>query len=158
FFPARAAMSITPIEMLRQSLFVMKSAGSYYRAFIAGLVSIAASLLLLSGAATFEGAGLVASVFAFLGAALLMPQGTLWGTRWAAPLLRRLFHLLGFLAADNIAKFPQRTALTVVALAGALAMMVSSSSIVLGIKVRSAEWMEEAFPFDCTVNSLDYSA
>jgi putative ABC transport system permease protein len=158
FFPARAAMSITPIEMLRQSLFVMKSAGSYYRAFVAGLLSLGLSFLLLAGAATFEGAGLVASFFAFLGAALLMPQLTLWGSTSARPLLRRAFHLLGFLAADNIAKFPQRTALTVVALAGALAMMVSSSSIVLGIKVRSAEWMEEAFPFDCTVNTIDYSA
>jgi putative ABC transport system permease protein len=158
FFPARAAMSITPIEMLRQSLFVMKSASGYYRAFVAGLLSLGASLLLLGGAATFEGAGLVASFFAFLGAALIMPQVTLWGSVSARPLLRRAFHLLGFLAADNIGKFPQRTALTVVALAGALAMMVSSSSIVLGIKVRSAEWMEEAFPFDCTVNTIDYSA
>src|SRR6185436_13272826 len=112
----------------------------------------------LAGAATFEGVGLVASFFAFLGAALVMPQMTLWASRGTRPLLRRVFHLLGFLAADNIAKFPQRTALTVVALAGALAMMVSSSSIVLGIKVRSAEWMEEAFPFDCTVNTIDYSA
>jgi putative ABC transport system permease protein len=158
FFPARAAMSITPIEMLRQSLFVMKSAESYYRAFVSGLVSLGVSLALLLGIATFEGAGLVASFFAFLGAALIMPQITLWGSCSARPLLRRAFHLLGFLAADNIAKFPQRTALTVVALAGALAMMVSSSSIVLGIKVRSAEWMEEAFPFDCTVNTIDYNA
>jgi putative ABC transport system permease protein len=158
FFPARAAMSITPIEMLRQSLFVMKSAGSYYRAFVAGLGSLGISLLLLGGVATFEGVGLVASFFAFLGAALIMPQLTLWASTSARPLLRRAFHLLGFLAADNIAKFPQRTALTVVALAGALAMMVSSSSIVLGIKVRSSEWMEEAFPFDCTVNAIDYSA
>jgi putative ABC transport system permease protein len=158
FFPARAAMSISPIEMLRQSLFVMKSAGNYYRAFASGLLSLGVSLLLLLGAVTFEGSGLVASFFAFLGAALILPQVTLWGSAAAGPLLRRVFHLLGFLAADNIAKFPQRTALTVVALAGALAMMVSSSSIVLGIKARSAEWMEEAFPFDCTVNSIDYSS
>src|SRR5213078_4568443 len=99
---------------------VMKSAASYLRAFAAGLVSLGLSLLLLGGAATFEGVGLVASVFAFLGAALIMPQLTLWGSVSARPFLRRAFHLLGFLAADNIAKFPQRTALTVVALAGAL--------------------------------------
>src|SRR6185503_6676978 len=104
------------------------------------------------------GAALIASFFAFLGAGLVMPQLTLWIGRAAMPVLRRTFHLLGFLAADNIVKFPQRTALTVIALAGALAMMVSSSSIVLGIKVRSAEWMEDAFPFDVTVSATDYTA
>jgi putative ABC transport system permease protein len=157
-FPARSAMSITPIEMLRLSLFVMKSAGSFYRAFGVGVVSILLSLFLIAGPLDFEGVGLVGSFFAFLGAALVMPQLTLWASRRAMPMLHRVFHLLGFLAADNISKFPQRTALTVIALAGALAMMVSSSSIVLGIKVRSAEWMEDAFPFDCTATATDYSA
>src|SRR6185503_18258458 len=104
------------------------------------------------------GAALIASFFAFLGAGLVMPQLTLWIGRAAMPVLRRTFHLLGFLAADNIVKFPQRTALTVIALAGALAMMVSSSSIVRGIKVRSSDWMEDAFPFDVTVSATDYSA
>lgn len=158
YFPAKSAMSITPIEMLRQSLFVMKSAGSFYRAFGVGAVSIVLAVFLIAGPLDFEGVGLVGSFFAFLGAALVMPQLTLWASRQAMPHLHRLFHLLGFLAADNISKFPQRTALTVIALAGALAMMVSSSSIVLGIKVRSAEWMEDAFPFDCTVTATDYSA
>ncbi|HZE98806.1 MAG TPA: ABC transporter permease, partial [Planctomycetota bacterium] len=106
----------------------------------------------------FENVGLICSFFAFLGAALIMPQSTLWAGRAARPLLRRVSELCGFLAADNIAKYPQRTALTVIAMAGALAMMVSSSSIVTGIKVRSAEWMEDALPFDCTVNSIDYAS
>lgn len=157
-FPARTAMAITPIEMLRQNLFVMASVDRFYRAFAVGLASIVVALVLLVGPFAFEGVGLVASFFAFLGAALVMPQATLWSSGLLRPMLHRLFRLLGFLAADNVAKFPQRTALTVVALAGALAMMVSSSSIVLGIKVRSAEWMEDAFPFDCTVRASDFSA
>lgn len=156
FFPARAAMSITPIEMLRQGMYTMKAAGTYFRAFGVGFVSIVVALVLIAGPFRFEGVGLVASFFAFLGAALVMPQMTLWGSRLARPILRRAFNLCGFLAADNISKFPQRTALTVIALAGALAMMVSAASIVVGIKVRSQEWMEDAFPFDCTVNAVDY--
>ncbi|MBI3855214.1 MAG: ABC transporter permease, partial [Planctomycetes bacterium] len=151
-------MSITPIEMLRQSLFVMKAASSYYRAFFIGAASVGLSLFLMTGLLTFEGVGLIASFFAFLGAALLMPQVTLWASRWSMPLLHRVFRLLGLLAADNISKFPQRTALTVIALAGALAMMISSSSLLSGIKARSAEWMEDAFPFDCTVTATDYAA
>ena len=158
YFPARSAMSITPIEMLRQSLYVMTSASNYFRSFAIGIVLILVSLGMMAGALHFEGVGLIGSFFAFLGAALLMPQVTLWTSRWTRPLFERLFHLLGFLATDNISKFPQRTALTVIALAGALAMMVSSSSIVLGIKVRSSEWMEDAFPFDVTVSATDYSA
>jgi putative ABC transport system permease protein len=158
YFPARAAMRVTPIEMLRQNLYVMASAPHYLRSFGCGIASMAFSLILISGRIPFEGVGLIGSFFAFLGAALAMPQLTLWISRWTRPLFERLFHLLGFLAADNISKFPQRTALTVIALAGALAMMVSSASIVLSIKVRSAEWMEDAFPFDVTVSATDYAA
>jgi putative ABC transport system permease protein len=157
FFPARAAMSITPIEMLRSSVLLMKSADRYTRTFVSGLLCIAASLFFVLGPPRFEGVGLIASFFAFLGAGLVMPQLTLWIGRAAMPAMRRAFRLLGFLAADNLVKFPQRTALTVIALAGALAMMVSSSSMVSGIKVRSAEWMEDAFPFDCTVSTIDYN-
>ena len=157
-FPANAAMSISPLDMLRQGLFKMRAAGGYLRSFIVGGVSLAIALALMSETLRFEHVGLVASFFAFLGAALVMPQITLWVSRLAGPLLRRFSELTGFLAADNIAKYPQRTALTVIALAGALAMMVSSTSIVSGIKHRSAEWMDDALPFDCTVNSIDYAS
>ncbi|HUR37853.1 MAG TPA: FtsX-like permease family protein [Planctomycetota bacterium] len=157
-FPAGAAMSISPLDMLRQGLNTMRAAGGYFRTFLIGLASLAISLAMLSDSLRFENVGLVASFFAFLGAALIMPQATLWVSKAGEPMLRRFSELLGFLAADNIAKYPQRTALTVIALAGALAMMVSSSSIVTGIKVRSAEWMEDALPFDCTVNSIDYAS
>lgn len=157
-FPAGAAMSISPLDMLRQGLFKMRAAGGYFRTFLIGTVSLAVSLAMMADALRFENVGLVASFFAFLGAALMMPQVTLWVSRAASPLLRQVSDLCGFLAADNIAKYPQRTALTVIALAGALAMMVSSSSIVSGIKARSGEWMEDALPFDCTVNSIDYAS
>lgn len=157
-FPAGAAMSISPLDMLRQGLFTMRAARGYFRSFFAGLVSLAISLALLQPSLEFQNVGLVCSFFAFLGAALVMPQATLWASRAASPLLRRVSELLGFLASDNIAKHPQRTALTVIALAGALAMMISSTSIVAGIKYRSAEWMEDALPFDCTVNSIDYAS
>jgi len=157
-FPAGAAMRISPLDMLRQGLFTMRAAGGYFRSFLVGLGSLAASLAMMSDALSFDNVGLVASFFAFLGAALIMPQITLWVSRSVSPLLRRYSDLCGFLAADNIAKYPQRTALTVIALAGAIAMMVSSSSIVSGIKVRSVEWMEDALPFDCTVNAIDYAS
>ncbi len=158
YFPARAAMSITPVEMLREGVFKMHAAGRYRAAFVAGLVSIAASIGALAGPFRFENVGLVASFFAFLGAALIMPQVAFWTTHGARPILRRLFNLSGFLAADNLGKYPQRTALTVIALAGSLAMMVASSSIIIGIRERSREWMADALPFDCTVNAVDYSS
>jgi putative ABC transport system permease protein len=158
FWPANAAMSISPLDMLRQGLFKMRAAGRMFQSFIAGAVLLGAGLALLTEPLRFENVGLFASFACFLGMALIMPQVTLWATKAASPFLRRFSELCGFLAADNIAKYPQRTALTVIALAGALAMMVSSSSLVTGIKARSAEWMDDALPFDCTVNSIDYGS
>ena len=158
FWPASAAMSISPLDMLRQGLFKMRAAGRMLQGFIAGLILLGAGLAIMAEPLRFENVGLVASFACFLGTALMMPQLTLWASKAAGPLLRRFSELCGFLAADNIAKYPQRTALTVIALAGALAMMVSSSSIVTGIKVRSSEWMDDALPFDCTVNSIDYGS
>jgi len=50
YFPARSAMSITPIEMLRQNLFVMSSVSNYLRSFAVGIASILVSLALIGGA------------------------------------------------------------------------------------------------------------
>ncbi|HEV3026291.1 MAG TPA: FtsX-like permease family protein, partial [Planctomycetota bacterium] len=46
-FPANVAMSISPLDMLRQGLFTMRAAGGYFRTFLIGLVSLAVSFLLL---------------------------------------------------------------------------------------------------------------
>jgi putative ABC transport system permease protein len=158
FLPGRQAMSIAPVEMLRQSTFLAGRAPGYRRSFAAGAVLVVLAGALVAGTLRFENVGLVACVLAFSGVALLLPQVTLWTSRLARPLLGRCFRIGGVLGADNLARAPQRTALTVITMAGAVAMMVTTASIILGFKVRGAEWLEEALPFDCQVSGTDYNA
>jgi len=65
--------------------------------------------------------------------------------------------LKGFLAADNMIKFPQRTALTAVTLGGALAMMVATATLVEGFRAATSAWITQALPFDLAVMSTDFS-
>jgi putative ABC transport system permease protein len=158
FFPGRQAMAITPVEMLRQGSFLAGRASGYFRSFFVGAGLVVLSAVAVAGRAGFENVGLVACALAFTGAGLVLPQLTLWGSRLARPFLGRFFRLGGILAADNLARSPQRTALTVIAMAGALAMMVTTSSIILGFKERGDVWLEEALPFDCQISGTDYNS
>jgi putative ABC transport system permease protein len=158
FFPARQAMSITPIEMLRQGLYENRPSSGIRTAFWLGALAIGLAIAGVAGPVRFPNIGLFTCVLAFLGAALVLPEITRDLSRVTQPLFRRLFSLAGFLAADNLAKFPQRTALTVTALAGALAMMVASTAMITSIKVHGSRWLDEALPFDCQVTSVNYDA
>ena len=48
-------------------------------------------------------------------------------------------------------RYPQRSALTVVALGGALALMMTSASIVGGFHEATRTWLEVALPFDLSI-------
>ncbi len=157
FFPARGAMNIMPIELLRQGLYRINMKLGYLREFWLGIAAIIISAIIWYVKPTFTNAGLGSAVLSFSGAAFIMPQMAFWVARAARPILGRAFDIPAYLAADNISKFPQRTALTVIALAGALAMMISASAIILSFKVRGQKWMEDTFPFDCSINATDLS-
>ncbi|HLF94378.1 MAG TPA: FtsX-like permease family protein [Planctomycetota bacterium] len=158
YFPGRQAMSISPVEMLRQGVLQVRSGSGYGRSLVVGLLFIAFAVAATARAFSFENVGLAAAFFAFLGAALVLPQVTIWTLRAARPVMGRCFRLGGALAADNLAKAPQRTALTVIALSGALAMMVCAAAIIVGFKVRQARWLHDALPFDCQVTASNYEA
>ena len=83
--------------------------------------------------------------------ALLLPQVTIVVSRALRTPLRRWFSAEGFLAADNVLRYPQRSALTVVALGGALALMMTSASIVGGFHEATRTWLEVALPFDLSI-------
>mgnify|MGYP000630993226 CR=1 FL=1 len=157
YVPARQAMTVSPIEMIRHGGLPTRGGGRCGLSCAVGL-----ACLLLAAADTrfpvFPGAGLAGAFFAFLGCALVLPQLMLWGARLMQGTLARVFRLPGRLAADNLAMHPQRSALTATALAGTLALMISAAAIILGFKVHSARWMEEAFAFDYTVTAADLSA
>jgi putative ABC transport system permease protein len=155
FFPSRRALRVPPVDLIRQEAMTRAAAERFGATFAVGLASIAAGIALPLLAPALPNAGLASAFLAFLGAGLAMPRISVAASRAVRPLLRRLFRLEGFLAADNLAKAPQRTALTVVALAGALGMLVATSAIIESFKVRGRRWIEEAFPFHVSVNPVD---
>jgi putative ABC transport system permease protein len=159
-FPALDATRIAPVELLRQGTWQYRASPKYFRSFVFGATFLAADCLALATtAARINPFGILAIMTSsFLAFALIGPQCTLWIARALRPALRRLLRLEGYLAADNLAKFPQRTALTIVAFAGAISVMVASGTLVHSMKTASEQWMHEAFPFDFAINSSDLSA
>jgi putative ABC transport system permease protein len=157
--PGLEAMRITPVGLLRQGTFQYRASPRYRRSFAVGLALVAASAALLAAIPSrLPTAGLLAvSTVAFFAIALCGPQATVWIAHATRPLLRRFFRVEGYLAADNVSKFPQRTALTVVAFGGAVAMMVASASIVASFDRSGMRWLEDALPFDLTLNCADMS-
>ena len=157
--PGLEAMGITPVGLLRQGTFQYRASPRYRRSFAVGVALIAASAAMLAVIPTkLPTAGLLAvSTVAFFAIALCGPQVTVWIAQATRPLLRRFFRVEGYLAADNVSKFPQRTALTVVAFGGAVAMMVASASIVESFDRSGTRWLDEALPFDLTLNCTDLS-
>jgi putative ABC transport system permease protein len=157
--PALEAMRVAPAGLLGKAAAPGREAPGYLRSFFAGVALIGASSVLVLGfyLKLPPFGGMAATVFIFVGVALVLPQLTIWISRLARPALRRVFRIEGRLAADNVAKFPARTALTTIALGGALSMMVASQSFLASLKASADAWMAEAFPFDLSITGTDMS-
>ncbi|MBI2924033.1 MAG: ABC transporter permease [Planctomycetes bacterium] len=157
--PGIGAMRITPIDLLRQGTYTYRAAPAYLKTFGVGafMIAAAAAALYFGEAAFHPTVHLALTTVSFFAIALCGPQATIWVARATRPLLRKFFRIEGYLAADNVSKFPQRTALTVVAFGGAIAVMVASATLVRSMKTASERWMRDAFPFDLSVNATDLS-
>ncbi|NUN49966.1 MAG: ABC transporter permease, partial [Candidatus Brocadiae bacterium] len=114
-----------------------------------------AATLAFAGRRVPPDALLAVTTVAFFAIALTGPQLTFWAARAARPLLRKLFRIEGYLAADSLSRTPQRTALTVSAFGGAISLMIATSSIVGSLQLSTERWMEDSFPFDLSVNATD---
>ena len=157
--PALESMRIPPAGLLGEASSPGRDAPRYFRSFAAGVALIGAATALVLGfyLKLPPFGGLAATVLIFVGIALILPQMTIWISKAARPALRRIFRIEGLLAADNVAKFPARTALTTIALGGALSMMVASQSFLASLKASADAWMAEAFPFDLSISGTDMS-
>ena len=157
--PALEAMRVPPAGLLGSVTAPGRDAPRHLRSFFGGVALIAAASVLVLGFYLKLPAhgGLAATVLIFVGVALVLPQLTLWASALARPALRRFLRIEGTLAADNVAKFPARTALTTIALGGALSMMVASQSFLASLKSSADAWMADAFPFDLTITGTDMS-
>ena len=152
-FPALRATRISPLEALRPAIRGFRMVSEYRTSFHLGAVCVVLASVGILGfyQALPPWAGLTLTALIFLGMALILPRITLWiSTALRAP-LRFLLRVEGYLAADNILQYPQRTALTVTALGGALAMLIASAATLTSFHVSVGQWMDRQFPFDLTV-------
>lgn len=158
-YPAWQATRISPLEAMRPSRTATRLGVHYRGSFVLGLVLAAASAAI--AALPPQGAPMALLVAApavsLLAVGLILPQVTLWlGAALRGP-LRNLFRLHGALAANSLLQTPQRTALTVVALGGALGMMVATATAVRGFQKSTEDFLDSVLPFDMFVAATDMS-
>ncbi len=153
--PAWKVIHLSPLELLRP--YGLRAFSRPDQGVKVGLLCFCLGAGLVALTRISPTAGLAATSLIFLGVAIMLPGILLKLAFRVRPLLQRLFRLEGFLAADNMIKFPQRTALTAVTLGGALAMMVATATLVEGFRAATTAWITEALPFDLAVMSTDFS-
>ncbi|HWD40344.1 MAG TPA: FtsX-like permease family protein [Fimbriimonas sp.] len=151
--PALAAIRESPLLALRPHTYRLKHRQA--AAFWIGVPVLALGLG-LSFSGTYVRT-LIAIVLSFLGLALLMPQAVLTAAALARTITSRLFGFSGFLATDNLRKAPQRTAFNVIALGGALAIMVATAAVVDGLTTATHKWIRASLPFDISVTASGLS-
>ncbi len=150
---AREILRITPIDALRVQTY--RAAQRHRRALWIGATLVLIGIIMVPMGQVWPIVALVAAAFVFLGLPLMLPELMLRIGNRLRPFCRKSLKLSWYLALDNLLKFPQRTALTTVALGGALAMMLATATLVLGISRGTAEWMRDAFAFDLVVSATD---
>ncbi len=156
WWPAREAMSFAPIRILRPYTYRLTRGGR--KAFVVGVAIIVTGILAFWLLESYSVTGLACTGLLFVGVALALPLLTRVVSEWLRPHLRKWLRIEGYLGADAVAKFPERTALTATALAGTLAMFVATATLVEGFGLATKRWMDAAFPFDLSVNATDLSA
>jgi putative ABC transport system permease protein len=154
YVPARQAMRVPPIEILRPRSYRLRRVSR--RAFQAGVAAFALWVVLTLAFGPQSLSALVSTGLVFVAIALTLPAITTLGARALRDAGRRAFGAPGFLGLDNVTKFPDRTALTATALAGTLAMMVASATLVEGFGQGTRRWMDDAFPFDLAITASDF--
>ena len=154
YVPARQAMQVPPIEILRPRSYRLRRVSR--RAFQAGIAAFVLWVVLTLAFGPQSLAALVSTGLVFVALALMLPAITARGARALRDAGRRALGAPGFLGLDNVTKFPDRTSLTATALAGTLAMMVASATLVEGFRQGTRRWMDDAFPFDLAITASDF--
>jgi putative ABC transport system permease protein len=154
WFPARQAMRTSPVEILRPRSYRLRRRKP--RMFQTGLATFGLWIAVTLAFGPHSLMALVSTGLVFVAIALMLPSITMRAARGLRASAGRLFGAAGFLGLDNVTKFPDRTALTATALAGTLAMMVASATLVAGFASGTRNWMDQAFPFDVAVTASDF--
>ena len=141
FVPANAGANMPPLRALNMGVLIERSQRPRLRwiALSGGslLAAYGASALALSG---YRSAGFAAAFFTLIGFCCLSPYATHQCGTWTG----RIFHslLLPRLAARNLVRSLFRHAITIAALASALAMLVSVSIMIYSFRKAVDRWLQ----------------
>ncbi len=157
-FPALSASRVSPMVAIRKAVYGKGLSGKYIGSFTVGLLLFGASLFLSNFPGMTVDLMMLSLILAFVGMALMLPQIILWVGGLLRILARRLLPVEGFMAFDNVVKFPSRTALTVIAFAGSLSIVVVLWGILGAFEHSVGRWLHSIFPFDYTIQLQDLTA
>jgi putative ABC transport system permease protein len=150
FIPANAGANLPPLRALNMGILIERSERPRKSWIILSgaclLAAIAASELALGG---FRTAGFAAAFFTLIGFCCLAPYVTHQFGSWAGEIFRTW--LLPRLAARNLIRSLYRHAITVAALASALAMLVSVSIMIYSFRRTIDRWLEHRLVADLFV-------
>ncbi|MBI2894607.1 MAG: ABC transporter permease [Deltaproteobacteria bacterium] len=156
FVPARAAAKVNPVESLRRgSLTQMPRAAlpiqlAFAGALVMGLAALAVRMPRWGGAPI---GGYLAAFLVLIGSSLLVPLALRLMDVPMRAVGSLVFGAPGRLAADNLARAPLRTSVTVAALMTGVAMTVNVASFVQSFRGSIEDWLRQAVPADLFVNS-----
>jgi putative ABC transport system permease protein len=152
---ARAAARVPPAAAGSRSgaALLTLQTSRLWRWLIAAVPLGAVSLALALHPATPRLLTIVGFALIVLSLGLALPQLMLWLTIPLRTLARRWLQIETYLAFDNVAKYPARTSLTVVTLAGSLSIVVAVSGMLRAFEQAATRWMDDVFAFDLSVQS-----
>ncbi len=150
FIPANAGANLAPLRALNMGVLIERSEKPRL-IWIAGsggclLAAFGASELALNG---YRNAGFGAAFFTLIGFCCLSPYVTHQFGRWIGVIFRPL--LLPRMAARNLSRSLYRHAITIAALASALAMLVSISIMIYSFRKTIDRWLERRLVADLFV-------
>jgi putative ABC transport system permease protein len=151
FIPANAGANLPPSRALNMGVLIERSErpGLHWIALSGWslVAAFGASELALGG---FRSAGFAAAFFTLIGFSCLSPCLTHQFGTWAGRIFRPL--LLPRLAARNLVRSLYRHAITIAALASALAMLVSVSIMIYSFRKTVDRWLERRLVADLFVS------
>lgn len=156
--PARAAAMLPPVLAMKPR-DVEQHLQLRTRLWLAvGVILLIACLVLVRHPRTNWGPTVIGVMMGVFGMALVGPQLLVWCRPVLLLVARQFSSVPVNLAVDNILKFPSRTSLTVVALAGSLSIVVAVKATIGGLQDEVNRWMTDVFVFDLTAQMNDLSA
>ncbi len=152
--PAAAAAAESPSDALRRVPVQFQPLRSYWPLLAGVLLAVLGVLVFYQRELLGRRAGTYVSAY-LIGLAFMLATPFLarLGVRLLYPLAQRFLGIGGRLAADDLARSPSRTGLTIGALALGLAMTIETAGVSMSTEVPLFEWMDRAIHADLFVTS-----